>query len=83
MTVSGQSTNHQVDLSNLIEKTTYYYKINSCNGHNICNDSETFNFQTLDLTAPYLASTSVSDITNTSANVSVSLTEEAHATLHY
>ena len=81
---SNQKLTHQSTLlSSLKEKTTYYFKIKSCNVDNYCSESSLQSFVTLDLTAPYLTNNQISNITNTSVLISVTLTEPGSAKLFY
>ena len=70
-------------LDNLNEKTTYYYKVKSCNKNNYCSESGTFNFITLDLTAPYLSFILENDLTNSSISISIEVNENSYSKVYY
>jgi len=59
--------NHEVLIENLEESITYFYQIKVCSNSGFCKNSSVFNFTTLDLTYPTLVSTSVENLTNSSA----------------
>lgn len=75
--------NHEFLLDNLNEKTTYYYKIKVCNKNNYCSESALYNFTTLDLTAPYLISIVIENITNSSAKISTEVNENGYSKIYY
>ena len=74
---------HEIILKNLKELTTYNYMIRSCNVYNYCRDSFVMEFTTTDLTAPYLVSNSINDVTNTAVNISVTTNEDAALRIFY
>ena len=75
--------NHEILLNNLNQLTTYYYRAKSCNEDGYCSNSSIYNFSTLELTPPYLISTSILNLTNSSANISIVTNENANLTVFY
>jgi len=74
---------HVINLVGLMEKTSYYYQIASCNSDSYCSETEILSFTTKDLTAPNSLAASITNITNSSVNISVTTDEPAYSSVYY
>ena len=74
---------HKVSLANLEELKTYYYKVQSCTSFGVCRTSNILNFTTLDLTAPGLSSSPLSQAANSSAVIAANTNEDSNTTILY
>jgi hypothetical protein len=74
---------HELYLTGIQEKTTYYFNITSCNTKNYCKRDGPFTFTTLDMTPPKLTSVTVTGTTNSSVNISISTDEQSNGAIYY
>jgi hypothetical protein len=79
----AEDTEFNVFLENLEQLTTYYYKVEVCNKNSFCKFSSVMDFTTLDLTPPYLISTSVTNLTNTEATINFEISEPGNTRIFY
>ncbi len=79
---STLTKHHMIQLNSLSEKTTYSYKIRSCNEDNFCNTSTVRTFTTADWTAPKLTLTAAAP-TNESADLNGQTSELAGVKVYY
>ena len=77
-------TLHQVNLSNLLNGTLYYYKVESCDNVANCANSSLFNFTTkADNIPPVISNVRNHSITNSTVNIMWDTDENANSTVYY
>ena len=76
-------TDHVIELTGLNDETTYHFCVNSTDESNNSNQSEDFNFKTLDITTPEIFNIDIIEITDNSAKISWNTNEPSNSLLKY
>ncbi len=79
-------TSHSIGLIGLSANTLYYYNVTSCDPSGNCNSTGTYNFTSganPDSTPPTIVNVNVSEITETTARINWTTSENANSTVKY
>jgi len=76
-------TSHDTLLVSLQPETDYFFQVTACNIDGYCTTSVQDTFSTLDLSAPIITQNEVTDLSDTTAEITIGTDELADATLNY
>lgn len=82
---SSMVTNHTINLNNLLSNMTYFYNVTSCDASGNCNTTGYYNFTTSpnDTTPPVITDVQNYSVTNQSAIIGWTTSEQANSTVKY